>query len=382
MPLNKKIFFISLALFCVALLFFGVYNLAFRKPTEVAQAPEIKAPTIVAPQIPPKVSTDPITAISDEAVLSPTLASGSDAIKYYSKNSGRVYQIDFDGNNKRTFSDKELIGISDVSWSPDKNKVITKFMSAGATKFYSYDYTTLQSTPLKKNVDEIAWQNSSNRIFYKYYDAATKKRTLNISDPDGTNWTKLADIDFRNVSIAQIPKSSLVSFWNKPDSFFETTLKSVPLIGGEEKSLLKGIFGADYLWNKDGTMALVSYSDTKGSTKIQLATINSNGGEFKNLDFPSLTSKCTWAKDNVTVYCAMPGEVPASAIMPNDYDQEKFHTTDTFWKINTTTGEKNRIIDLNKITEKYDAANPFLDINESILFFTNRIDGKLYRITL
>lgn len=382
MSTSKKIFFISLALFCIALLFFGIYNLAFKKPTVVTPAVvEQKAPAVITPQVPPKISTDPIAAISDEAVLAPTLASGSNAIKYYSKNNGKVYQIDFDGNSKRTLSDKELIGLSDVTWSFDKNKIITKFVSAGATKFYYYNYTELKNTPLDKNFAEVAWQNTGNRIFYKYSNPTTKKSTLNVSDPDGTNWKKLADLNFP-VSIAQIPQSGLVSFWNKPDAFFETNLKSIPLIGGEEKILLKGLFGADYLWNGNGTAALVSHSDVKGGTKIQLATINSNGGEFRDLNLPTLTSKCVWSKDNKTAYCAMPGEVPVSAIMPNDYDQGKIHTADTFWKIDTTTGEKNRIIDLAKITSKYDATDLFLDANESILFFTNRVDGKLYRITL
>jgi hypothetical protein len=86
--------------------------------------------------------------------------------------------------------------------------------------------------------------------------------------------------------------------------------------------------------------------------------------------------------NNKALYCALPGEIPASAIMPNDYDQEKFHTADTFWKIDTTTGEKSRIVDLNKITSKYDATKLFLNANESLLFFTNRTDGKLYKITL
>lgn len=381
MSTNKKIFIISLSLFCVSLLLFGIYNLSFKKPAEITPPTEIKAPEPI-PKTPPKISTVPITAISDEPALSPTLSSDGNAIKYYAKNSGRVYQIDFDGNDKRTFSDKELIGLNSVLWSPDKSKVITKFISAGETKFYYYDYNELKSTPLKNNVDEIAWQNTGNRIFYKYYDSKTKKRSLNISDPDGTNWTKLADIAFRDISIAQIPQSGVVSFWNKPDAFFETIFKFVPLIGGEEKEIMKGIFGADYLWNNNGSNALISHTDVKGGTKIQLSIINSNGGEFKNLNIPTLISKCVWLKDNKTALCALPGEIPASAIMPNDYNQEKFHTADTFWKVNTVTGEKTRVIELDKIDAKYDAANLFLNTDESTLFFVNKADGKLYRITL
>jgi hypothetical protein len=381
MSTSKKIFFISLTLFCLALLFFGIYNLAFKKPALVAPVTEQKAPAIVTPVVPPKVSTDPIVAISEEAVLAPTLAGDAKALKYYAKNSGRVYQIDFDGNSKRTISDKELIGLSDALWSPDKSKVITKITSAGVTKFSYYNYTEAKNTNLNSNIEDVVWQKNINRIFYKYYDIKTKKRTLNISDPDGANWKKLVELSVPSV-FAQIPGSGMLSFWNKPDAFFETSLKSIPLIGGEEKMLLRGLFGADYLWNNNGTMAIVSHADTKGGTKIQLSLVNSNGGELRNLNLPTLASKCVWLRDNKTIYCALPGEIPLSAIMPNDYDQEKFHTADTFWKIDTTTGEKSRIIDLNKITGKYDATDLFLDAIENMLFFINRLDGKLYRITL
>jgi hypothetical protein len=381
MSLNKKIFFTSLALFCIALLFFGIYNLAFRKSMSGAVI-EKKAPEVVAPVIAPKVSTSLIATVSDEPVIAPTLSSDATAVKYYAKNSGRVYQTDFNGNDKRTLSNKELIGLTDALWSPDKTKAITKFLSAGVIKFYYYDHTELKGFALKDNVDQIAWQNTGNRIFYKYYDPVSKKRTLNISDPDGTNWTKLADIDFRDLSVAQIPQSGFVSFWNKPDAFFETSLSSTPLIGGEKKSLLKGLFGADYLWNNNGSLALVSHSDSKGGTKMQLSIINSNGGEFRNLDLPTLVSKCVWLRDNKTAYCALPGKIPTASIMPNDYDQEKFHTADTFWRIDTTSGEKSRIIDLEKINGAYDASNLFFNADESILFFVNRTDEKIYRITL
>lgn len=382
MSLNKKVFFVSLTLFCVALLLFGIYNFSFKIPKGEVSTAENKSQEVTTPKVTPKTINASISVISDEAVLAPTLVKNESAIKYYAKNSGRVYQIDFNGNNERTFSDKELTGINKVLWSPDKNKVITKFINADKISFSYYNYNELKNTPLKNTLTEIAWHSSSKRIFYTYFDPTTKKRSLNISDPEGTNWTKLTDINFPEARIAEVPQSSLVSFWNKPDAFFETTLKSMPLVGGEEKTILKNIFGADYLWSNNGNSVLVSHSNIKGGTKIQLALVNSNGGEFRNLNLPTFVSKCVWLGDNKTIYCALPGEIPASAIMPNDYDQEKVHTADTFWKINTVTGEKSRIVDLKEITNSYDATNLFLNTDESILFFINRTDGKLYRITL
>ncbi len=383
MSKSKKIFFVSLALFCVSLFFFGVYNIVFKKTVvPVNQSAQNKAVLEKKPAEVAKISQSAILPISSEAILAPVIISNTDTLKYYSQTNGQVYQIDFNGNNKKNLSDKTLTGLTGVLWSPDKNKVITSFARNGGIDFYYYDYGSQKSAPIKKNVDAIAWQNTGNRIFYKYYDSKTKKRTLNISDPDGSNWLKLTDVDFRDVSIAQIPASGLISFWNKPDAFFPTALKTISLIGGDAKDIFSGVFGADYLWNNNGTNALVSNSDKKGGTKMQLSVINENGGELKNLDIATLVSKCAWLSDNKNIICAVPGEIPANSIMPNDYDSGKIHTADTFWKINTQTGEKSAVIDVSKIDKNYDATNLFFNLDESILFFQNRTDGKLYRMAL
>ena len=316
-------------------------------------------------------------------MIAPTLSPDGNFIKYYAKDSGHVYQVSLDGKNKSTINNQDLTGLADVLWSSDKTKVISKFMKPdGTVQFFYYDYLTQKGVPIKNNVDEISWQSNGNKIFYKYYDPESKKRSLNISDPDGSNWTKLSDIDYRNVNVEQIPQSGLVSFWNKPDAFSETDFESVPVVGGEKKLILQGKFGADYLWNNDGTYALVSNTDQKGGSKMQLSTINYNGGEYKNLGVPTFVSKCVWSRDNKTVYYALPGGIPDSAILPNEYDDGKITTTDTFWKIDTTTGKKDRIVELDNMTGQYDAASLFLNSDESQLFFVNKSDGKLWGINL
>lgn len=378
MSIFKKTFFVSLFIFFVSLLFWGVYLLSFKKNTPGSETEK----NIISEILPIKEETK-ISLLSDEAILSPTITAEGNAIKYYSRQTGKVYQLDFDGKNKKTLSDKELIGLVDVTWSPDKTKAITKFTRPNnEVEFFSFDYATQRGTSLKKGVDQIAWNTNSNKIFYKYYDSQTKKRSLNIADPDGSNWGKLADIDYRNISIAPIPKTGAVSFWNSPDSYTETIFESIPLIGGERKTIFKGKFGADYLWSPDGSYVVLSHSESRSGNKIQLGLINFNGGEYKNLGLPTFVSKCTWSSDNVTLYCAMPGGITESAILPNEYLEKKFNTVDTFWKINIKNGEKSRLVDPDKIPDKFDATNLFLNKDESMLFFVNRVDGKLYKINL
>lgn len=386
MLLPKKIFFISSLLLSILLLLWGVYFFSFKKPGQSIQKNQPVAKT--APQAEATSSSDnsagnsKITAISEEPVLSPVLSGDDTIVKYYSAENGKTYQVGVDGKNKGTISTKELPGLSLVFWSPDKTKVITKFSQAGsAVRFYFYDYSSGQGVPLKNNIDSIAWESDS-KIFYKYYNPSTKERSLNISNPDGTEWRKILDLDLRDVRIERVPQTSLVSFWTVPDAYTKTILRSTSLVGTDDKTLFQEKFGADYKWNGAGTKILLSHTDDADKSKIRLAMINNQGGEYKNLEIPTLVAKCAWSVDNQTVYYALPGSIPDNSVMPNDYTAKKFTTADTFWKVDTATGEKNRLVELNKIPGKLDAIDLFLNSDESLLFFTNRVDGKLYKINL
>ena len=186
----------------------------------------------------------------------------------------------------------------------------------------------------------------------------------------------------KDVKIARVPRTSLVSFWTVPEAYTKTDLRSASLVGADDKTLFQDKFGADYKWNSEGTKILMSHTDDDDKSKIRLAVINNRGGEYKNLEIPTFVTKCAWSSDNQTVYYALPGSIPDNSVMPNDYVSKKFTTADTFWKVDTMTGTKTRIVELNKIQSKFDATDLFLNSEESSLFFTNRIDGKLYKIDL
>ena len=384
MSLAKKIFFISSSLLAVILLLWGVYYLSFRKPADRITKSQKKeeAGAKENPALQKTGTADKIKVISQEPVLGPIFVSEDHIIKYYSKENGKAYQIDPDGNGKKIISEKELPGLTGVSWSPDKMKVISKFSKdGGGNQFFYFDYILRKGIPLISNLDFVVW-GSDRKIFYKYFNPLNQERSLNMSNPDGTNWEKIIDLSLKDILIAPIPQSSLVSFWTKPDANFETILQSVSLVGQSSKTLFTGKFGADYLWNNNGAKALLSHSNARGGTKIRLAVINDQGGEYRNLEIPTFVTKCVWSRDNKTVYYALPASIPENAIMPNDYYNASFSTDDTFWKVDTQTGEKERIVSLDKITEKLDATTLFLNGDESFLFFVNKKDDKLYRIEL
>ncbi|MFA7319275.1 MAG: hypothetical protein WC022_01625 [Parcubacteria group bacterium] len=378
MSVLKKIFFLSLFVLAVSLLFWGVYNLSF-KNNSATTAKKTDADT--AQNATPADEVGKITAVSKETVLAPVLSSDKNSIDYLSKKTGQLFQIDFYGNVQKTLSFENISDPLDAAWSVDRSKIIVKTDDA-KTPFSFYDLAAKTSAPLKSNLDQVSWQINANRILYKYYDAETKTRTLNVSDPDGKNWTKLSDIPYKNLSVAQIPRTGLISFWNSGDAYLPANFQSMPVVGGDIATLDTKNFGADYLWDNSGQWALVSHTDAKGGTKMELGLMNSRGGEYKNLEIPTFITKCVWSNDGKIVFYALPGGIPDNSVLPNDYKDGKFQTTDTFWKVDIATGKKTRVVEVGSIKGQYDASQLFLNQGESLLFFVNKLDGKIYKLAL
>lgn len=379
MSILKKIFFLSVFVLAVSLLFWGIYNLSFKSKSSTKNATSDS--TKSTPATSNTATVDKISLISKEAVIAPVLSSDKNSIDYLSAKSGQIFQIDFYGNVQKTLSSENIDNLIYAAWSPDRLGVITRSKNQDAP-FYFHNLSTKTSTPLKNNLDQVIWQTNANRILYKYYDAKTKTRTLNVSDPDSSNWLKLFDLSYKNMSVAQVPRTGLISFWNSGDAYLQTNFQAVPAIGGDVKTIDTSSFGSDYLWNNDGDKALVSHSDTKGGFKIELGVMNANGGEYKGLEIPTFITKCAWSQDGKIVYYALPGGIPDNSVLPNDYKDNKFQTTDTFWKVDVTSGKKTRVVEISDIRNQYDVSQLFLNKSESLLFFVNKIDGKLYKISL
>lgn len=379
----KKIFFFSLFILFLSLLFWGIYTLSFKK-TELPKKTIIPLNNSTSPDLSkiPAVSSAKISLASDEPVISPTLSNAGDKIWYFGT-SGELKETDLVGSVSKKLSEKKIISLISGFWSPDKSKILLKTNKDSLESYFLlFDVKNDQLTMLNKSITEISWQAVSSKIIYKYLDSANKKSSLNVSDADGKNWKKILDLPHNKISFAQIPRSGLISFWNNGDAYYPTAFQTVSLLGEDTKSLYKDSFGADYLWDNSGSHVLVSQTDVKGGTKIQLGVMNYNGGEYKNLGLPTFVSKCVWSKDNKTIFCALPGDIPDNSILPNDYKTGKFTTADTFWKIDTATGEKSRLVETSEISGTFDASEFFLNTDESLLFFVNKIDKKLYKIAL
>jgi hypothetical protein len=386
----KKIFIISCILLGTALLFLVIYNVAFRsnpydpragreEGVEIENLPREDSSDVRTDIASPEEAA--IEAVTQEKAVMPTFRASAGSILYFSSADAALKEVSVPGFAVRKVMDLAGAPLQAV-WSPDSGRALVEMAAGGETRWHMLDVAAGSDVPLKPGIESPAWSNLGDKIVYKYYDAKTQERTLNVANPDGTDWRVLADVPFKRMRTAPLPKSSLIAFWNEGDAFEETSLRLLPITGGEATTAFSGQFGGDYRFSPDGQRIAASLSNKKGGSGLMLALLNNKGGELQNLFVPTLASKVAWSADGETLYYALPGALPEGSVLPNDYYLKPLSTQDTFWKMDMETGKKERVVDLSSLGQGYDAARLFLDPEDDYLFFVNRTDGKLYRIRL
>ncbi len=370
----KKVFIISTILLLVIVVFFGIYVIAFKPEATQKVVENIGSSVDIA-----DVVSEKITNITSDSVVSAALGPNNDTIQYVDAISGRVWTMTLRGSNKEARA-IEAKGVPlSVKWSQKGDSAIMQYADKST---YVNNFVTNGQNRLRDGMDDVVWANMDGKILYKYYDEKNKERSLNIANADGTNWKKIAELPFRETMFAQVPLSIFVAYWPKAQSSVSTELFTANTISeGESKKIFSGVFGADFLFAPDGKTVLIS-SVKSDKKSISLAVMDSNGQNYNDLLVPTFVQKVVWSKDGKSIYYAQPTEIPTSSVLPEDYQNGNFTTKDTFYKMDITTGKKQRIIDLPEIKDKMDAYNLFLSPMEDTLYFINKEDHLLYRITM
>jgi Tol biopolymer transport system component len=374
MKILKKIFIISSILLLFLLVFFGIYTIAFKKETvQKVQRDDTDGFDIE------NLMSEKMTNITSDSVISATIGPDGETVRYYDALDGRVWTMTLRGTNKEVLSGETRGVPENVKWSADGASAILTHADGTISV---YNHATNVSSDLRSGMDDVVWAGVSGKIIYKYYDEASKERSLNIANADGSNWKKLADLPYRYTDFVQIPSSILAAFWPRAGSENASELFTVSTINaGEPKKIYSAVRGTDYLFSPDGKNILVSSPSADGST-ITLGVMGASGQEYTDLMIPTLVSKAVWSRDGKSVYYALPNDVPDNTMWPTDYTEKKFYSQDTFFKLDVETGKKTRIIELDEIKESVDATGLFLSPAEEYLFFINRENDLLYRLNL
>lgn len=317
-----------------------------------------------------------IQKVIDEKVLSADINLDKNEIFYfYNNNFLKTSAKDISPSSVASYPFEK---IDYIIWSEKKDKALIKEKDG----FFISSFKENKTTPIKEKMDVAVLNRYGDKIIFKDYDAASKKRKIKIFDLFSNQEDEISEIEEKMVDFKINPTKNEVLVFSTPSAFRDTNAFLVDLEKKEKKQIFKGKTGVNFLWSPNGDRIIFSFTSPGDKSKTDLGVMNKNGGEVKVLNLPTLAEKCVWSDDDVNIYCAALTDIPTTAVMPDDWISGRIKNKDVFWRINTQTGKKERVAELDDIDKAYDGYNFFIDKEKEGLFFINKNDGALYRISL
>jgi hypothetical protein len=381
----KKIFFISLFFFVLFGIILLAYNFSFQKnPTNPvasdSETKELDAALEENNQATAPTVSGKMESILNEDVLGAHIGPGG-ALYYYSQSDEALKKTSFEGKDKVTLMSNLPGKVERVVWSPKRDGALVAFRQGANLRWHTVFFATKTLVPLKPEVSRATWSQGGESIYYLFTNQ-NKERFLDTASPDGSNFRTLTALGALDHFIEVVPQSNRASFWTRPNGLGTTIFGSITKEGQDKKTLLEGRYGADYLWSPSSKKIAFSTVRESGSSDLALGLMNENGGEIRDLGIPTFVSKAVWSGDSKTLYYALPGGIPKESVLPDDYYRKPIYTSDTFWKVDTETGQKTRLLELEEGTSGIDSEGLFLSSKEDYLFFTDRKTKKLYRLEI
>lgn len=315
-----------------------------------------------------------IVQLTPDLVVSPALFFNGSGISYFD-HQGNLYQAIFQDNNgqlsltsKKQLDIPQKSGISKILWPAKGNDFLAQLTDTAGKNTWSYfNSNTAAYTDLPKQVESVDWMPTGDKIMYVWLD--NNKASLNLANPDASNYQNLATMWEIDDQLHVSPDGSQVLFFETQNSSANTFINSVTSDGKLWKSLVKNGQNFGVLWSPDGQKFLFGKKDPV-TQNFQLWAYNLTSGEVKNLGLFTTVDKAVWDKDSNVVYAAVPitGTIGASSL-----------TVDNFYRMNISTLDKKQYASSGN---SIDGRDLLLNTTSDKLFFRNAQDGGLYYLDL
>ena len=145
---------------------------------------------------------------------------------------------------------------------------------------------------------------------------------------------------------------------------------------GNLSKILGGVNGLTTKMSPDGKFILYSVS---GDSAVTLHVRRIQDGTTVDTGLRTLPEKCVWSASSLVAYCGATN-VLEEGLYPDFWYQGLVHFTDSFWKIDPSTGTTSEQSDGEG--NELDAMNLALSQNDEYLFFINKRDSSLWSLNL
>lgn len=374
MSKTKKILIISGILLTITFAAVLVYYLFFKKPATmvIPAGTEIIEGEIMVPE----QDRQRLIAITEESVLGASIDSENGKVIYLALD-GNINKINSDGTEKTKIGMMSADGIGEVSISNGGKSVLARITSqSGNVRYVVYNTgkNSLKSLPEKTATASLDPAGENVAVAVNENSSSVKISAISLEDSKETGiiTTKIPDLvlDWHNPgTIALKTRTSGLAFGILYN--LDVNTKKITRIMGNKNGLAS-------LFSPSSKKALFSETSSNGKN-LSIGMIDIGKNTRQRIALFTLPEKCAWFSDDRTIICSsINAKGQNNYVMPDDYYKGIVRlSSEDILRINLDTGQTQ-----NLINGVFDAYNMFLSKDESYLFFINKIDGRLYRLTL
>ena len=352
----------------------GVY-FAWKKSRQILIPPSVNQEQQAANGQLPALAEKKLKILSAQPIFDYWIyaATSSKEIFYLNQN-GQIFKIKEGGEDEEVTP--ELIeNLQSIKPSADGKYVLIKFGDRNFTEFSVFDSESKVFQILPKDTSAAAFSPNGKQIAY------LDKTGLFIKDLTGVKpkTSKILSFNQRDFGLEWI-LPEIVVLTSKPSAFAKSSIWSLNIKNKTFQPLsIIELEGLMVKWSSDigakNKLGLQFNSRLEGR-ESSLNLINEKGEKQANLNFITLPDKCYFS--NPQIYCAVPSEIPAKTVLPDDYLKRAFYSNDFIYQID---------IEKNSFSEIIGAGNPVIDavglsLSDGKLLFINRYDNKLYELSL
>lgn len=359
-------------------------------PPEIGLRPS--APTVTgspaARNFLTKLSPTPVAG----AVLIPRIGPAAEtALFYMEESTGNLFLANPGGRDNRRLTNSTILGVAKIWWGRSRGTLTLFAQYLGERETLTtfrgtYDLTSangLFGSPAAEPA-ELVGATIPNVVIGGIAVSPDRDRFFSLLNNGGGvtgTVTELLTGKVRTVFTSRFnswdvawPSSTIITLTPRAAAGAPGTLYFLNPDTGVMIPILGGQSGFTILTNPSGTKVL--FNEDLGGLKIYSA----RDDKIQLLTIATLPEKCVWSSDNITIYCAVPDVLPI-AQYPDDWRRGEIIFSDSFWSVNTDTGET-KIILSGTASDSFDATDLILDEINRRLIFTDRWSAALWSLTL
>src|SRR3989338_5254983 len=323
----------------------------------------------------PKLAEEEPFVVADRKVVSITNSPDKKGVIYFEKNTGKLFEFNFETKQELAISDIMLPNFMSAIWSPEDREAIGYFASNTSAIFKYLNTKTNQEVPLDQNIRSAAFSPTGDLIAYYYADpnnspdisseeldqnglpgpATIEPNKIFIAQPDGTYPKKILNTRLEDIKLSWPTEEWLV---------FKTPASEIFLLnkeGGLNK-FLESQHLLEEKWSRSGKKMLYSpLSDDMEIAEPVLWVKELDSRSKKYLETGGNASRCVWSIDDINIFCAL-AESPSA---------------DEIYLINTSDGSRKFIFDPETSIKEL-----LLSSSEDYLLFVSASNERLYAIKI